>query len=113
MRFAGVAAGKFSMQVGDRLAEHLGDARAFSRREVGLCHPLQLAANRLVMLGDVRQRQRPQPACAAFGVGERQRRRLGASLRERELVGHRLSMPWDPTAWGQAPEPCLGVPGLL
>ena len=116
MRLASVAAGKLGMQVGNRLTEHLGDARTFSRREVGLCHPLQLIANRVVMLGDVRQRQRPQPACATVSVGERQRRRLGAGLRERELVGHRFSVRRGSR---RAPgsrasrEPCLGFPALL
>src|SRR5437763_7898366 len=87
-----VSARELGMKVKNRLAKYFGDAPTLARTDGGFGQKLQLRIDRFEMLGDVGQRQPAQPSRARFGVGEAEAGRLGAALREREVVGHRLSV---------------------
>ena len=62
LRLARIAPREFGVQEHHRLAHDFGDARALARREFGFRQPLQLAEDGFVVLGNIGQRKRAQPA---------------------------------------------------
>ena len=70
LALARVAARELGVQMGDELAQHLGDRRALARRERRRGQRLQLAEHRLADEGDALERQRVRPSLRGFHVGE-------------------------------------------
>ena len=69
LRLAGVAAGEFGVQMGDGLADQLGDRRAVARPHLRRRQCAELVEDCLIGLADVGKRQRLHPP--------RRRRRVG------------------------------------
>ena len=83
LTLARIAARELRVQMGDELAQHFGDRRAFARRERRRRDRLQLRQHRFANESDALQRQRVRPSLRGLHVGEREGAQFAVGLRRR------------------------------